>query len=51
MTPTPTPTIPFGFSAADWNFFTVCAGSLIILGLLAYVSLKWWIEGGARAKR
>ena len=38
---TPTPVIPFGFSVADWNFFSVCAGSIIIIGLLVYLALKW----------
>jgi len=51
VTPTPTPVVPFGFRAEDWQLFEVCAGSLIILGLLAFISLKWWIEGGALAKR
>ena len=51
MTPTPLPTVPFGFRAADWHIFEVCASALIVVGLLAFISLKWWIEGGARAKR
>lgn len=50
MTPTPTPTIPFGFSVADWNFFTVCAGSIIIVGLLVYLALKWSRGGGRHDK-
>lgn len=51
MTPTPTPAIPFGFRAEDWQIFEVCASALIVSGLLLFVSLKWWIQGGDRAKR
>jgi hypothetical protein len=51
MTPTPTPAVPFGFRAEDWQIFEVCASALIVLGLLLWVSIKWWVEGGTRAKR
>lgn len=50
LTPTPTPIVPFGFSANDWSFFMVFASAVVLLALCAILGLKLRHGGSDHAK-